>query len=156
MPTTWLTFMWTICCSCSRSKTKKKPQFCLSFVQSSMEVKGKNMALAENVTRYLRQALEAKKKFVGISRSCLVFFFSSHFASVISRFGSHQSLLLPGCREKKGSAKRNFIEIWMLFMCRLHINFKVYCCDMTQIYDYTTLGSDIESHYNANYWKARR
>lgn len=23
-----------------------------------------------------------------------------------------------------------------VFMCRLNINFKVYCCDMTQIYDY--------------------
>lgn len=62
-------------------------------------------------------------------------------ASAISGFTSHKSLIqcffFCTVVSQWTPPKRTSIEIWTrtVFMCRLNINFKVYCCDMTQIYD---------------------
>lgn len=47
--------------------------------------------------------------------------------------------LFSSCPSRETSAKRNSVKFEIqkiAFKCRLHINFKVYCSDMTQIYDY--------------------
>lgn len=63
-------------------------------------------------------------------------------------------------RSRKDPAKGNLIEVWMrsssVFMCRRNINFKVYCCDMTQIYGTTQTLKCIVIARLEKCWKAKR